>query len=64
MKTYENMAETYDLNKQYEKAAECCQKIIDIDPHFKNDEIYFYQGEYLQMGKMYSEAKKAYLVYL
>lgn len=48
------MAVVYDLNKQYDKAAECCDKVIELDPNHKNGEIYFDQGQYYQMAKMYS----------
>jgi tetratricopeptide (TPR) repeat protein len=49
---------------QYSPAAQCYQKIIDIDPKFNGGMLYYEQGQLYQMGRMYAECRRAYENYL
>jgi tetratricopeptide (TPR) repeat protein len=55
-----NKAQAFDGMGQYSSAAQCYQKIIDIDPSFNGGSMYYEQGQLYQLAKLHSDSRRAY----
>lgn len=49
-----NKAQALDGLGQYSAAAICYEKIIQINPKFRDGEVYYEHGQVLQLAKMYN----------